>query len=168
MLWLLLGTVVLTSFLFLLRAFERASVTSIRMLFLWILAIGGALLALLMVLSGRGLGALMGLAFVGPVLWRHWQQSQLSGGSRSQGGGPSQGSGGASQGPGPGSRHVPPRSRQGMSVEEAYEVLGLKPGSSETEIRAAHRRLMRAAHPDSGGSDWLAARINQARDALLR
>ncbi len=54
-----------------------------------------------------------------------------------------------------------------MTREEAYEVLGLHPGASEAEIRAAHHRLMRTAHPDSGGSDWLATRINQARDVLL-
>ena len=46
-------------------------------------------------------------------------------------------------------------------------MLGLRPGASEDKIRAAHRRLMRAAHPDSGGSDWMAARVNQARDILL-
>jgi DnaJ homolog subfamily C member 19 len=46
-------------------------------------------------------------------------------------------------------------------------VLGLQPGASKTQIREAHRRLMRGAHPDTGGSDWLAARINQARDILL-
>ena len=54
-----------------------------------------------------------------------------------------------------------------MSREEAYAVLGLKPGATAEEIRAAHRRLMRAAHPDSGGSDWVASRVNQARDVLL-
>jgi hypothetical protein len=54
-----------------------------------------------------------------------------------------------------------------MSRQEALAVLGLPEGASEDEIRAAHRRLMRAAHPDGGGSDWLAARINQARDVLL-
>jgi curved DNA-binding protein CbpA len=54
-----------------------------------------------------------------------------------------------------------------MTREEAYQVLGLKTGASEVDIRAAHHRLMRAAHPDAGGSDWLAARINQARDLLL-
>lgn len=54
-----------------------------------------------------------------------------------------------------------------MSRAEALEVLGLAEGATSEEIRAAHRRLMRAAHPDQGGSDWLAARINQARDILL-
>jgi curved DNA-binding protein CbpA len=54
-----------------------------------------------------------------------------------------------------------------MTVDEAWQVLGLQPGADATAIRAAHRRLMRGAHPDSGGSDWLAARINQARDILL-
>jgi curved DNA-binding protein CbpA len=54
-----------------------------------------------------------------------------------------------------------------MSREEALEILGLKPGASDADIQAAHRRLMRSAHPDTGGSDWLASRINQARDILL-
>ncbi|MFC0385015.1 J domain-containing protein [Muricoccus vinaceus] len=50
---------------------------------------------------------------------------------------------------------------------EALAVLGLSEGATEAEIRAAHARLMRTAHPDAGGSDWLAARLNAARDALL-
>ena len=54
-----------------------------------------------------------------------------------------------------------------MTRAEAYEVLGLKSGANADEVHAAHRRLMRMAHPDTGGSDWLASRINQARDVLL-
>jgi curved DNA-binding protein CbpA len=54
-----------------------------------------------------------------------------------------------------------------MTRAEALEVLGLAEGVNEEAIRAAHRRLMRGAHPDQGGSAWLAARINAARDLLL-
>ena len=54
-----------------------------------------------------------------------------------------------------------------MSKEEAYQVLGLSSSAGSEEIKAAHRRLMKAVHPDSGGSTFLAARINQAKDTLL-
>jgi glucan phosphoethanolaminetransferase (alkaline phosphatase superfamily) len=54
-----------------------------------------------------------------------------------------------------------------MPVEEAMEVLGLKPGYSDEDVIQAHRRMMQKVHPDRGGSDYLAAQINKAKDTLL-
>src|SRR5580692_5239185 len=143
MLWLLLGAAILTVLLLALRAFERASVGSITTLLKWIAAFGGIALTVLLFLSGRGPQALAGLVFVGPLLWRRWHQ----------GGGP--GIGGANFW-GAGGSPPPRREGSAMSRTEAYEVLGLKPGANSDEIHTAHRRLMRMAHPDTGGSDWLA------------
>ncbi|RAU20189.1 hypothetical protein CU669_19740 [Paramagnetospirillum kuznetsovii] len=61
----------------------------------------------------------------------------------------------------------PPDSSTVMTPAQAYEILGLAPGADEEAIKEAHRRLMRANHPDAGGSTWIAARLNQARDTLL-
>ena len=53
-----------------------------------------------------------------------------------------------------------------MTAEEAYAVLGLKSNASKDDIRSAHRRLMKQYHPDHGGSDYLASKINQAKETL--
>lgn len=55
----------------------------------------------------------------------------------------------------------------GLSKQEAYEVLGLEAGATEEAILQAHRELIKKIHPDQGGSTYLAARVNQARDRLL-
>jgi hypothetical protein len=126
--------------------FSRAQVANLKMFGAWIGAIGALALAALLFLTGRGATAISALLMLGPLVWS-WM-------------GPS--------GPSIGRRPTAGTTRPGpMTRTEAYEILGLKPGASKADIRAAHVRLMQGVHPDHGGSDWLASRINQARDVLL-
>ncbi len=143
MIALLLGCASLLVLMGALGQFSRAQVQSVKQMGVWVAAIGGLLLAAMLFLTGRGALAISALVMLGPLMWGWVKQARPAAPGRPA-----------------------PRS-SGMSRAEALEVLGLPGSAKKAEIQAAYVRLMRAAHPDQGGSDWLAARINQARDVLL-
>jgi DnaJ-domain-containing protein 1 len=60
------------------------------------------------------------------------------------------------------------KARGGMNAAEARDLLGVSPQAGEAEIREAHRRLIGRVHPDAGGNQALASRVNAARDLLVR
>lgn len=62
---------------------------------------------------------------------------------------------------------APPPAAARMSADEARRILGVGADASREEIQAAYTRLMRAVHPDKGGTAGLAAQLNAARDRLL-
>ena len=144
-----LGLVALAVLLWAARGFARAQVANVKALLGWVAALAGLTVATGLLLTGRGAGAIGMLIVFGPLAWSWWQESKLT------------------PKPGTGSRRAPPRRAGRMPRAEALDVLGLHDPVTEAEVRAAYLRLIRVAHPDGGGSDWLAARVNQARDTLL-
>ena len=144
---LLLGALTLLVLMSALGMFSRAQVATIKQFGIWVGGFLGLLIALGLFFTGRLGSAIAILGILGPLLWSFRASPPRRGGSAG--------------------RRAPAGRSGGMTRAEAYEVLGLRPGDDAAAIQAAYVRLMQAAHPDRGGSDWLAARINQARDVLL-
>ena len=128
------------------EAFSRARVATIKALLAWIAALAGLSLFALLLLSGRGASALGAVPFLAPLAINWWRERHPVGA---------------------GARGRPARTGSRMKRAEALEVLGLQDGATEAEVRAAWLRLMQGAHPDRGGSDWMAAKLNEAREVLL-
>ena len=140
MIALALGLAVAVGLFWAANAFSRARVADVKGLLGWVAALGGLSLAAMLLLTGRGGLAIGALVFAGPLAWSWWQESRARGAVAA------------------------PR----MGRVEALAVLGLPATASDSDIHASWVRLMRAVHPDGGGTDWLASRVNQARDVLLK
>ena len=119
---------------------------------------GGILLALItvaLVVTGRAAFAFITAGLSWALLFRStppWQRPDYGAGASNDN---QRGSGQA-------------RSSGAMSRVEALKVLGLEQSASEADVRAAHRRLIQQTHPDKGGTSYLAAKINEAKDVLLK
>ena len=139
MIALALGIGVMAALFWAADAFSRARVEDLKGLLAWVVALAGLVLAAMLLLTGRWLTALVGLALLGPLAWTYWRESR--------------------------GRRAPAGPR--MTRTEALAVLGLAEGASESDVRAAWVRLIFAVRPQGGGSDNLTAQINEAKDVLL-
>ncbi|MDG1287467.1 MAG: DnaJ domain-containing protein [Rickettsiales bacterium] len=63
--------------------------------------------------------------------------------------------------------HASTLAKTGMSREEAALILGVEAGASEAQVKAAYKKLMKKLHPDQGGNDYLASKLNAAKDTLM-
>ncbi|MDA7968971.1 MAG: DnaJ domain-containing protein [Gammaproteobacteria bacterium] len=150
---LFLAALLLVGMMWLLGKIRRVAREKRRRAFRTILLYGAAVALLALAITGKlhWLFAVVGAAL--PWLNRAMTALQawrfFSGARKTAGGG------------------APGKNPGAMDAAEAYEVLGLSPGASDSEIIEAHRKLMAKIHPDRGGSDYLAARINRAKEVLL-
>lgn len=125
------------------RFFLKASAGQVKALLLSIAGIAVFLAALTLALTGRLPAAIAILIALWPlaVSWlRHKKRQEKT---------------------------TPPASNTQLTIQEAYEVLGLSHGASNEEIQSAYISLMKKLHPDQAGSDWIAQKINAAKELLL-
>ena len=159
----LLGLIVLVTAIALLRWYSVADVKTIKRGLAWIGICLLGLVAVFLALTGRFGAALAALA--GLSVWASRLVNIFQLGRHLWGGAFSRGPSGP-QGPHQGANQAEPPST--MTAEEAYRILGLAPGADVEAIKTAYRRLIEQIHPDRGGSDYLAAKVNQAKDFLLK
>lgn len=142
----LLGFGVLIGLYGLYRFFLTANVRQVISLF----AVGGFLAVCIalfyLAVTGRLPAALGLIAAIAPFVLA-WRQKHLKQRNKSE---------------------QTPSGNKPMTREEAFEILGLKEGASNEEIKASYKKLMKKVHPDQEGSEWMAAKLNQAKDILLK
>ena len=145
--YILLGLALLVGLYGLYRFILAANVRQVAALFLAAAVLGVGTALFFLALTGRlaaALGLLIALWPVGMGLWLRYRRTRRAAGAN-----------GAAD-------------SSAMSRADALDTLGLAEGADEAAIRAAHKRLIKKLHPDQDGSAGLAARINRARDVLLK
>ena len=142
---LLLGAVTLVVGLLLASLVTRLSVSTLRTTVVATIVIFGVLAMVIVLMSGRlGLAIAIGAYVFWLLRLAHSGQGQ------------------------PQEPETPPRQSGQMSRAQALDVLGLEVGAQPDDIEAAYKALIVKNHPDQGGTDWLAAQLNEARDVLMR
>lgn len=145
MAYFILGAALLVVLFLLLGALRRLSARVLRLAVLAALFAVAAAALLIFILSGRyGLAAPAGAVALW-VMRAYLLARQIKAGTKSP----------------------PPTASGKMSRAEALDILGLQEGATQTEIEEAYKALIVKNHPDQGGTDWLAARLNEARATLL-
>jgi DnaJ family protein C protein 19 len=154
--YLLLGLAILIGAYGMYRFLLRADTRQVISLFLTIMGVAVAAALFLLAVTGRlpaAIGILVALWPFATGLWiRHNRLQAAKAAGHDFGSSP----------------HTPQNPSSPSTREEALDILGLTQNASEEEIKAAHLQLIKKLHPDQDGSAWLAARINQARDILLK
>ena len=137
----LLGLGLLIGAYALYRFFMKANASQVKALFLVVASVAVAIAMFVLAVTGRLPAAFAVLGAVAPIAIGIWRQKQVA-----------------------------PKAAATSEIssrDEALEILGLKDGASEAEIKAAYKKLMAKVHPDAEGSEWMAAKLNAARDLLL-
>ncbi|PCI59614.1 MAG: hypothetical protein COB37_11250 [Kordiimonadales bacterium] len=145
------GILLAGALLVLLNWWSKAEVASAKKGLVWGIIGVCVLLGVLLLASGRGIAAIAPIGYAG---WRMLGFGQTIASLYKRFGGENKAS-------------VGPKAAVTLSRDDALEVLGLRDGASHQEIKSAHKRLIAQCHPDKGGSDWMAAKINDARRILL-
>ncbi len=134
----------LIGFYALYRFFLTATVEQVKAFFLSAFFIVACVAMFFLAITGRFGGAMAILLIIFPLAWPYIKKKF-----------------------GNGSTDTPAPANSAMTRTEALKILDVYEGTSEDEIQEAYKRLMLKVHPDNQGSDWMAAKLNQARDLLL-
>ncbi|MFC4349810.1 DnaJ domain-containing protein [Kordiimonas lipolytica] len=142
--WLVIGLILAFSLLVLLNWWANADVETAKRSLFWAIVGLCALFGVVMLAAGKGFLAVIPAGFAAWRMFGTKASERLK--SKSEG---------------------RARSSGGMTRQEALDVLGLEDGASEQEINQAYRKLMAQCHPDKGGNDYLAGKLNEAKQTLL-